>query len=67
MQKLSSGKEPFHLSMQETQKIMGLIPGSGGSPGRGNDNPFQHPCLDNPWTEEPGGLQSRKLQRAGYD
>ena len=26
----------------------GLIPGSGGSPGEGHDNPFQHSCLENP-------------------
>ena len=24
------------------------IPGSGGSPGEGNGNPFQHSCLENP-------------------
>ena len=26
----------------------GSIPGSGRSPGEGNGNPFQHPCLENP-------------------
>ena len=26
----------------------GLIPGLGGSPGEGNDNPLQHSCLENP-------------------
>ena len=26
----------------------GLIPGSGRSPGRGNGNPLQYSCLDNP-------------------
>ena len=26
----------------------GLIPGSGGSPGEGNGNPFQYSCLQNP-------------------
>ena len=25
-----------------------LIPGSGRSPGEGNGNPLQHPCLENP-------------------
>ena len=25
-----------------------LIPGSGGSPGEGNDNPLQYSCLENP-------------------
>ena len=27
---------------------MGLIPGSGRSPGEGNDNPLQNSCLENP-------------------
>ena len=26
----------------------GVIPGSGRSPGGGNDNPLQHSCLENP-------------------
>ena len=26
---------------------VGLIPGSGKSPGEGNGNPFQYPCLEN--------------------
>ena len=34
------------------------IPGSGGLPGEGNGSPLQYSCLGNPWTEEPGGLQS---------
>ena len=27
---------------------LGLIPGSGSSPGEGNDNPLQYSCLENP-------------------
>ena len=27
---------------------LGSIPGSGGSPGEGNGNPFQYSCLENP-------------------
>ena len=27
---------------------VGSIPGSGGSPGEGNDNPLQYSCLENP-------------------
>ena len=27
---------------------VGLIPGSGRSPGEGNDNPLQYSCLENP-------------------
>ena len=27
---------------------LGLIPGSGSSPGEGNSNPLQYSCLENP-------------------
>ena len=37
---------------------VGLIPGSGRSPGEGNGNPLQYSCLEIPCTEEPGRLQS---------
>ena len=30
---------------------MGLIPGSGRSPGEGNGNPLQYSCLENPMDE----------------
>ena len=40
----------------------GLIPGLGISPGEGNGNPLQYSCLENPWTEEPIGLQSMGSQ-----
>ena len=36
----------------------GSIPGSGRSPGEGNGNPLQYSCLENPWREEPGRLQT---------
>ena len=42
---------------------VGLIPGSGRSPGEGNGNPLQYSCLENPMAEEPGGLQSMGWQR----
>ena len=38
---------------------VGLIPESRRSLGEGNGNPLQYSCLENPLTEEPGGLQSR--------
>ena len=41
---------------------MGSILGSRRSPGGGHGNPLQYSCLENPRTEEPGGLQSIKLQ-----
>ena len=43
------------------------IPGLGRSPGEGNGNPLQYSCLENPSTEEPGGLQSTGSQRVGHD
>ena len=46
---------------------MGSIPGWGRSPDEGRGNPLQHSCLENPWTEEPGGLQSMGLQTVGHD
>ena len=43
------------------------IPGSGRSPGKGNDNPLQCSCLRIPRTEEPGRLESMGLQRVQHD
>ena len=43
------------------------VPGSGRSPGAGNGNPLPYSCLENPWTEEPGGLQSMWSQKLGHD
>ena len=37
----------------------GLILELGISPGGGNGNPLQYFHLKNPWTVEPGGLQSK--------
>ena len=46
---------------------LGLIPGLGRSPGEANGNPLQYSYLENPWTEEPGGLQSTGSQRVEHD
>ena len=43
----------------------GLIPGLGRCPGKGNGNPFQCPCLENPmdrgawWATDHGVAKSR--------
>ena len=56
--------------MQETDvRDMGSVPGSGRSPGKGNGNPFQYSCLENPMdtiprTKEPGGPQSVGSQKS---
>ena len=38
-----------------------LIPGLERSPGEGIGKPLQYSCLENPITEESGGLQSMGL------
>ena len=43
------------------------ILGSERSRGGGNGNLLRYSCLENPWTEEPGRLQSMGLQRVGHD
>ena len=43
----------------------GSAPGCGRVPGGGNSYSFQYSCPENPWTEEPGGLQSIGSQRVG--
>ena len=45
----------------------GSIPGSGKYSGVGNGNPLQFSCLENPWTEEPGGLWFVGSQRVRHD
>ena len=42
-------------------------PGSGGSPEGEHGNPLQYSCPRIPWTEEPGGLQSKGLKRVRHD
>ena len=46
---------------------LGSIVGLGRSPGGGHGNPLQYSCLENPWTEELGGLQSMGLHGAEYN
>ena len=45
----------------------GSVPGSGRSPGEGNDHLLQYSCLEIPWREEPGWLQSMDSQRARHN
>ena len=42
---------------------MGLIPGSGRSPGEGNGDPFSILAWEISWTEKTGGLQSMGSQK----
>ena len=49
----SGGKESIYNAGD-----LGLIPGLGRSPGGGHGNPLKYSCLENPLTEEPGGLHN---------
>ena len=46
---------------------LGLIPGSGRSPGEGMVTHSSILAWRIPWTKEPGGLQSEGLQRFRHD
>ena len=46
---------------------LGLILGSGRSPGEENGKLLQYSCLENSMTEEPVGLQSVGSQSVRYD
>ena len=43
---------------------VGSIPGSERCPGEGNGHPLQYSSWEIPWTEKPGGLQSRGSQES---
>ena len=45
----------------------GLILGSGRSPGEGNGNPFQGPCLENLMDSRAWGAAVMGSQRVGHD
>ena len=39
-----------------SEEDLGLIPELGRSPGKGNGNPLQYSCLENPMDRKPSGL-----------
>jgi len=46
---------------------LGLIPGSGRSPGEGNGNPLQYSCLENSMNRGAWqGIQSMELKRVRH-
>ena len=61
----TSGKEPT-CNAGDVRDV-GSIPGSERFPKAGHGNPLQYSCLENPWTEEPGRLQSVGSQRVRHD
>ena len=52
-------------AMQETDP--GLIPGSEGPPGEGNDNPLQYPCLENLTDRGAWWATVREVARGAHD
>ena len=54
-------------AMQETQEMWVRSLVRDEPPGEVNDNTLQYSCLENPWTGEPGGLQSMELERVGHN
>ena len=54
-----------HLPTYSTGDLCSIL-GFERSPGEGNDNPLQYSCLETPWMEEPGRLQSMGLQRVRH-
>ena len=55
------------LLMQEMQEKWVWSLGLEDSPGEGNGDPSSILAWEIPWTEEPGGLQSMRLQRVRHD
>ena len=49
--------------IRDTVRLSGL----GRSTGEGDGKPLQYSCLENPMTEEPGGLQSMGLQKVRHN
>ena len=54
------------LEVGNTREV-GSTLGLGRAPGVENGNPLQYSCLEEPWTEEPGKLQSMGLQIVGHN
>ena len=46
---------------------VGSIPGSGRSPGEGNDSPLQYSCLENPMDRGAWWATVNGLKRVGHD
>ena len=46
---------------------LGSVPGSGGSPGEGNGNPLQYPCLENPMDRGAWQATDHGVARVRHD
>ena len=58
---LLSRIQGYHLSKSHIYALVYCIGGEG------NGTPLQHSCLENPWMEEPGGLQFMWSQRVRHN
>ena len=46
---------------------LGSIPGSGRSPGEGNDNPLQYSCLENPMDGRAWQATDHEVTKIGHN
>ena len=55
------------ITMNETGSFVEIWMGLTSINREGNGTPLQYSCLENPWMEESGGLQSMGSVRVGHD
>ena len=55
-----------HLPVQEMSRELGLIPGTGRSPGGGHGNSLQYSCLENPMDRGPWGCKESDMTEVTY-
>ena len=55
------------LGLRGTWKFVQIIQLVSGQGGEGDGTPLQYSCLEIPWMEEPGRLQSMGSRRVGYN
>ena len=61
------GSDIKEFGLPAMQEIWVQSLGREDSPGEGSGNPLQYSCLEIPWMEEPGRLQSMEWQRVRQD
>ena len=55
------------VSKSQVIKIQFIYKSFHGTHGEGNGTPLRYSCLENPWSEEPGRLQSMGSLRVGHN
>ena len=61
----TTGKEP--ACQCRRHRDVGLIPGLGRSPGRGNGSPLQYSCLENPMDREAWWATVHRLAKSQHN